>query len=368
MAKRIYILIPGGLEHAGGIGRVMGYLIAAWSKCQEGPYCHVLDTRGPGHIVWSPLYFARALSTIVISALSGNVLALHVNLSHGGSTLRKAIVLQLAALLKIPAVLHLNSSSYHEFYRELPGWAQNQIRLMFARARKTIVVGQYWKRFLVSEVCVRAECIEVIYNGVPDSRRRLGSYHTNDSRHIGCKILFLGRLGKRKGTPDLLAALSHESLRNLTWSATLAGDGDVNRYRAAAEALGLSDRVMFTGWVDQARVQYLLSEADIMVLPSYNEGLPLAILEALAASVTVITTPVGAIPEIIESEISGFLVEPGDLESLTATLKRLIVDPSLRQVIGGAGRANFELHANIDLIASRILNIYQEISDVRIVN
>jgi glycosyltransferase involved in cell wall biosynthesis len=112
----------------------------------------------------------------------------------------------------------------------------------------------------------------------------------------------------------------------------------------------------------------LLSEADIMVLPSYNEGLPLAILEALAASVTVITTPVGAIPEIIESEISGFLVEPGDLESLTATLKRLIVDPSLRQVIGGAGRANFELHANIDLIASRILNIYQEISDVRIVN
>jgi glycosyltransferase involved in cell wall biosynthesis len=360
LAKRLYFLIPGGLEHAGGIGRMNGYLIAAWSKDPAAPAYRVLDTRGSGHIAWSLLYFGRALLVIFVQALRGNILALHVNLSHGGSTLRKAIAIRLAALLGVPALIHLNSSDFREFYHGLPAWLQAHVRLMFKRARKTVVVGRHWEQFLTADVGVEASCIEVIYNAVPAVSER-GPNRESRPKGNGCNILFLGRLGERKGVPDLLAALSQEKLHKLAWHATLAGDGEVACYRKLADSLGLSRRVTFTGWLSQPEAQRFLRQADILVLPSYNEGLPLAVLEALAGRVAVITTPVGATPEIIENEVSGLLVDPGDIRRLTDALQRLITDAAFRDALADGGYASFERHANIEHVAARFLEIYREI-------
>jgi glycosyltransferase involved in cell wall biosynthesis len=172
-------------------------------------------------------------------------------------------------------------------------------------------------------------------------------------------ILFLGRLGPEKGVPQLVMALA--SLGSTSgWRATLAGDGAVNDTRARVERAGLSDRISVPGWVDSVRVEALLRAANILVLPSTSENLPMSVIEALAHGAAVICTPVGALPDIIEHERTGLFVEPGDVEGLASALGRLIEGPDLRRRLGEAGKAFHRTRLDIEVCAERLVAIWTE--------
>src|SRR5690606_12083170 len=129
-----------------------------------------------------------------------------------------------------------------------------------------------------------------------------------------------------------------------------------------AAVLGLEDRVRFTGWVDQDAVRDALAAADVMVLPSYAEGLPLSVLEGLAHGLAVISTPVGAIAEVVEDGVTGLLVQPGDVAGLALALERVIGDPALRARLGAAGRARWEREHALAPHARRIAALYDEVA------
>src|SRR5690606_27648404 len=112
-------------------------------------------------------------------------------------------------------------------------------------------------------------------------------------------LLFLGRLGPRKGVPDLLAALAGPRMHALNWRALLAGDGPLDSYRAEVRAKGLAGHVDILGWQSASQTAALCRSADILVLPSHAEGLAMAVIEGLAHGLAVVTTPVGAHPEVI---------------------------------------------------------------------
>jgi glycosyltransferase involved in cell wall biosynthesis len=156
-------------------------------------------------------------------------------------------------------------------------------------------------------------------------------------RGDGLNLLFVGNLSARKGVPELLRAMALPSLATLPVTLTLAGGGALQEWRAMAAYLGVSRRVRFEGWADAPRLAQLLSQADALVLPSHDEGLPLAILEALAQGVPVVCTPVGEIPHQLQGGTHAFFVPPGDAPALSRGLARVLGDARLREALGRNG-------------------------------
>jgi glycosyltransferase involved in cell wall biosynthesis len=150
-------------------------------------------------------------------------------------------------------------------------------------------------------------------------------------------------------------------LQNRPWTATLAGNGPVPKYRAEAASMGLADRVFLPGWQSADQVKALLAEADIFVLPSQHEGLPMAILEAMAGGVPVIATPVGAIGDAIRDGQTGLLVPPGDVGALAAALARLLDNAGLRHTLATNARARFEAMFTIERTADSTTAMYRDI-------
>ena len=157
------------------------------------------------------------------------------------------------------------------------------------------------------------------------------------------QVLFIGRLSQVKGMNVLLEAFAAVAPRHPHVRLTLVGDGPE---RPALERqvtdLGLSERVRFLGFVSQQTVAEELDRSDVFVLPSFAEGLPVVLMEASAACLPVLTTRIAGIPELVEDGESGFIVAPGDAESLADRLDRLLADPALRAAMGTAGRARVE--------------------------
>jgi len=160
----------------------------------------------------------------------------------------------------------------------------------------------------------------------------------------------------KKGASELLAALASERVARLGWHATLAGDGDCGPYRSKAEAHGLSERVAFPGWLDKPAVGRLLAQADILVLPSHLEGLPMAVIEALANAVPAICTLVGALPDYLVDGRSALFVEPGDAGSLAMALERLIGASLRRASIIARGAATRQSRPRAQTLGAVVLD------------
>ncbi|MEM9656669.1 MAG: glycosyltransferase family 4 protein, partial [Actinomycetota bacterium] len=153
-------------------------------------------------------------------------------------------------------------------------------------------------------------------------------------------LIFVGRVVELKGMAVLLDALAAVRADHPDTTLTVVGDGpDRDRFEKAAAAAGLAEAVDFVGAKSQAEVAELLGSADIFTLPSFAEGVPVVLMEAMAAGLPVVTTMVGGIAELVDHEVNGFLLRPGDPVALTEALSTLAADPELRARFGTAGRA-----------------------------
>lgn len=345
------MLVPGGRDHAGGIGRWAGYLQDSWTAQRLQPALVLIDTRDAGHAGRAAVALIGALAQLVWLRLTGRLGAVHANLSTRGSTVRKWIVSVLTTVLGVPLVLHLHGSGYDRFYADLPRFWQRRVVGLFRRAEHVVVLGQSWADWVTHTLRIDPDRVDILYNGVPlpvRHRRAPGP----------CHILLLGRLGARKGLPELLAALGSPALRARAWTATLAGDGDLAGARHTVEATGLADRVTLPGWLDVEAAAALLAQADILVLPSHAENFPISIIEALAATVAVVATPVGTTPELLVDGHSALFVPVGDVDALAAALARLIDEPERRGAIAAAGHAVFRAQLDIDRLAVRLAALH----------
>ena len=118
-----------------------------------------------------------------------------------------------------------------------------------------------------------------------------------------------------------------------------AGDGDLDEAERAIASMGLADRVRIHGWIEPRHRDELLARATVFVLPSHAEGLPMSLLEAMAAGCPVVATAVGGIPDLVSHGVNGLLVEPGDAQALADAVGRVLADPKLARSLGRAARA-----------------------------
>ena len=297
--------------------------------------------------------FSKGLKLLIL-LLQQRVSFLHVHLAMRGSFWRKSVLMEMAGWFGVPSILHLHGSEFQVFYESLGPYRQRCIQRTLARAEGVIVLSEALRHWLGS-IAPKAKVV-VIPNYVP-----LKEIPLKQHRSKAFTVLFLGALIERKGISDLLHAF--KSLQKVSPEARLllAGTGDDQRLQALVEMLGLRGSVEFLGWVDDERKSLLLAEADCLVLPSYHEGMPMAILEAMAAGLPVITTRVGGIPEVITHGVDGLLIAPGDRKALLLELLRLQRDPDLRILIGRAARALIRQHFTKTQILPMIERLYLEV-------
>lgn len=159
----------------------------------------------------------------------------------------------------------------------------------------------------------------------------------------GKNVIFVGRLAAVKGVPILIEAFARVLARHPDAHLSVVGDGPE---RAQAETrvngLGIGGQVTFHGYQSMAEVAGLLSHADMMVLPSFAEGVPVVLMEAMASGLPVVASRVAGVQELVDDGISGFAVPPGDIDTLVDRLDRLLSDPVLCARMGAAGRAKVE--------------------------
>jgi len=328
----VLVATPVAATGQGGIDRIMAALKGELERDPRGTLATFGATRGGGSVVLSPLYLSRFLGSMLTMRARNKLDLVHINLASSGSTYRKLIVAGLARTLGVPYVLHLHGGDYPSFWKGDESGLSRSIRGMFAGAARIVVLGETWKRFVISRAPEVADRVVI----VPNAAARPTLPHTGGGERA--HILFLGRIGDLKGTPQLGEALSR--MRDVpNWRATIAGDGNVEGARAKVAEYGLADRVDVPGWVGPERVHQLIATADVLVLPSFIENLPLSIIEAMASGVAVVATPVGAVPDIVRDGETGLLVPVGDVDALQAALTRLVNDKPLRQRLGAAGLA-----------------------------
>ena len=352
----VFVVSAGGVDARGGIGRLVGTTVRHWHAAGLRPALRVIDPYGSALSPMTLLYFTRALVQIGWNARQGRIALLHVHMAPRGSAVRKGIIVHLAAGLRLPVLLHTHGSRLDELHPRLPAWAQRLLRRVFAVADCIIVPGEYWRGVLVDTVGVDARVVHVLPNAVAGPSRVL----PRPPRPF-CEMVFVGALNPHKGLPEVLEALAHADVASLAWRLRVAGHGDDRPFRERAAALGIADRVDFLGWVAEDGVRELLSRADVFVLPSHNEGLSLAMLEAMAHGCAVVTTPAGATLDAVTDGESALLVPIGDPPRLAAALRRVITEPALRAALQAGARARWHERFEIAEHCRRLTELYGEL-------
>lgn len=307
---------------------------------------------------WQKLrMFVRALIELRRELKSERPLVVHVHFASRGSTLRKCILAWMTLRARRPLVLHAHGAAFDEFFTSLPGLLQRMVRSVFARADYFLVLSSQWREFYARRCGLPSGRIVVLCNPtvVPEKM-------TDRSGRETVQFLFLGRIGPRKGAFDLLNAFAAlpDELRSRA-RLVFAGDGDVEALREQARTLG--DRVEVHGWINGAQRDALLESSDVFVLPSHAEGVPMAMLEAMAHGLPVVTTAVGGIPDIVVDGGEGLIVKPGNLGELQQALQKLIESESLRLKLGRCARSRAQ-QCDVTQYSASLTRIYRRLMPV----
>ncbi len=352
----VAVLAGGGLGHvSGGVGTLMGYMLEAWRARADAPCVRVIDTRGEGGRAAGAARFAGVMLQLAWLCAAGRVNLVHAHMTTRGSVARKSVLCALARILGVPFAIHMHGADFAQFHARLHPVARRATGFVLRHAARVIVLGEGWRDFLVHEMGLDAARVVIIVNGVPRPPPR-------PVRADGPpRILFLGRIGDRKGVPELLAALASPAMAARSWHATIAGDGEVDRMARLRDAHGLAGRVDLPGWASREQAACLLGQADMLVLPSHHEALPVAVIEALSWQVPVVTTPVGAVPEFLTDGVDALLVPPGDVAALARAIGALLDDALMAARIAGAGHAVFGARLDAAVAAGLLLGVYFDV-------
>ncbi len=279
---------------------------------------------------------------------------LHCHISMRASFWRKSIFATLVRQFKVAVILHIHGGRFKVFYDDQPSFLQHIIRYQLEKADRVLVLSPTWQEF-VKSIAPRAN-VKICRNYVempPLERIKKDPFVIN--------VLFLGFVGNLKGIHDLLAVLPevvkiHPNLRLL-----VGGNGEIDNAKDIVAREGLTNYVEFMGWVSGDLKRDLLENADIFVLPSYKEGLPVSLLEAMSYGIPVISTTVGSIPELIDDKVNGFLISPGDRLALQNLIVQLGIDARLRVEIGQTGRQTILEQYSRQVVLPELEAIYSEL-------
>jgi len=279
----------------------------------------------------------------------------HAHSASKGSFIRKAIVLCISKFFNKKVILHIHGAGFNVFYDNSNIFMKNFISIILDKADVILVLSEQWKSD-ISKKCTNKNIV-VLYNPII-----IKNNYSDKNIQNGVEIVSLGRIGKRKGSYDIIKAakiLKARCINNV--KIKLFGDGEVEKAQKIINENGLEYIISVSNWISYEEKDNVLKNSHIYLLPSYHEGLPMSILEACAFGLPVISTPVGGIPEFIKDGINGFLVNPGDYKTLAEKIEFLSGNINL---INKMGHENFYLASEkfaLEKITEKLNAIYNGI-------
>ncbi|MBA6253761.1 glycosyltransferase family 4 protein [Colwellia sp. MB3u-55] len=353
MRKKLNIMLGTAPDGNGGIATVVNGLI------KDGFFRDNRVTYLSTHVSYkSKLGAFIKFSGVCINFLYLNVICnvqvVHIHMASRGSYARKSVIIRLASLFRNKIIIHLHGAEFKEFYSDECSYSkQKNIRNSFNLSDKIIVLSTQWRDW-VRTIVEEKYKVCVVYNAVPEVVLPCKKLQQEN-------ILFLGRLGQRKGVEDLINAFAKVASKFPNSQLQLGGDGDLTKYQTQVSSLGLVNQVTFLGWVSGETKNQCLADATIYCLPSYNEGFPMGILEAMSAGVAVVASKAGGIPDAITDQIDGLLIDAGDVDSLAEALITMLEDSDKRCKLSASAKEKYQLNFCPEVIVPQLEAIYQEL-------
>ena len=303
------------------------------------------------------LFFAKALRRINKELKTNKPDVVHMHMSYKGSFTRKFFLHKLCKKNNIPDIIHLHGSEFKKWFDESDDKKKEQIQTLLKESAGFIVLGDKWNK-AVKEIEPKTNTV-VVSNTVhiPDYTVEWKQPFT---------VLFMGVLIKRKGVADLINAIYLLNKENKLDNVRLviAGSGaEEAELKAMCTQLGLDNYIEFAGWTAGEKKEKLFRESQMLVLPSYNEGLPIAILEAISCGMPVVATNVGDISSAVIDGENGYLIEPGDVLAIKQAIEKIVWDPEVFNKMVTASRQLAESGFSDEKYFSCINDLYKEIGD-----
>jgi glycosyltransferase involved in cell wall biosynthesis len=301
--------------------------------------------------------YARAMASFLSVLVSGRAALVHAHVAAHGSFWRKSTFLTVARIFRVPTILHLHASQFRDFYvRDCGSIRRRVIRHVLEHASTVIVLSKRLQAY-IGTIAPRARTM-TIHNFVDIGRIEAEARQAAVKRSASL-LLFLGDIGHRKGIYDLIQALPEVSRSVPEVRLVAGGRGEIDEARRRARFLGVEGHILLPGYVSGAEKARLLAEAAIYVLPSYNEGVPISILEAMCVGVPIITTPVGGIPDVVRDGEEGFLVPPGSIDQLARKIIELLGNEELRNTMGENAQRRLRTEYSPETSLSALSMLYQ---------
>lgn len=311
-------------------------------------HCKWIETHIDKGAGWKILYLIKGWLTFI--CLLPFCKLVHIHMSEPPSAIRKCLFMPFAKLLGKKVIVH-----FHAFSPEttINSKYQKIYKYLFNEADCVIVLSQLWEKY-VNDTFHLGDKVKVIYN--PCTTEILKEEYVKKNQ-----ILFAGTVNARKGYADMIKAFAKIASEYPDWSIVFAGNGEIDNGKKLAKQYGIDNQTIFLGWVNGKAKDKVFKESKIFCLPSYAEGFPMAVLDAWAYGLPVITTPVGGIPDIAEDGKNMLLFNAGDTEKLAYNMKALIDNEDLRNHIIYESIKLSKTTFNIDTINKQIESLYQEL-------
>lgn len=348
--KRSILMIGTDLGTKGGVSAVVSHYLA--SPLNDRCRIDYLPSHREGGMAVKITAALKSYGLFFYRLIVSRPDIVHIHAASRGSFYRKSFFVILSKWFGKKVIYHHHGGEFMIFFHNESGWLTRKwIGWILKKPDLILTLSENWKENLLT--INPALPVQVLPN--PVSMPACSCEQNKEP----VTILFMGRLVSQKGIMDLIDAAAILSSHALSFTMVFHGEGETERFKERCREKKVEDRVMFKGWVHGKEKEAAYLNSQIFVLPSYNEGLPMGILEALSYGMPVVATRVGGIPDAVKDGVNGFLTLPGDVTALAEALARLIGSPELRIQMGSAGRALAASQFEVSIVTDHLEKIYQ---------